>query len=122
MYNPGDIASGVMADALLRAVKWQVHTAACGVLWRCSSSNVFLWERSESMLEMDRIDEQFMQGKLQLNTYFILTSILPLLLTSRQNHLILTLLLPLLINLLQNRDTNSKSVSRGHAPALKEPY
>ena len=93
IYNPGDIASGVMADALLRAVKWQVHTAACGVLWRCSRSNVFLWERSESMLEMDRIDEQFMQGELQLNTYYILTSLLPLLLTSQQNHLILTLLL-----------------------------
>ena len=45
--NIDDVASGVMADALLKRVMWQkIESPPTGDLWQCSSApHIFLWVR-----------------------------------------------------------------------------
>lgn len=76
-----DVASRVMADALKRRVAWEqvglpeVADEGWGELWQCASaSHIFLWERSDSMLQMDRIDETFAALTGQQATDFIFIS------------------------------------------------
>ena len=76
-----DVASRVMADALKRRVAWErvpppeVAEEGWGELWQCASaSHIFLWERSDSMLQMDRIDETFAALTGQQATDFIFIS------------------------------------------------